>query len=78
MPERIRWARYDRSDPNSVWFAIEDIREVLSDMATSDEIAERVTAALHRERFMMVGWGGKLIGLAVAVGTVATAVHVWF
>ena len=77
MPERIRWKRYDRRDPETVWFAIEDIREVISEMATSDEIAARVTEALHKERFVMVGWTGKLVGLGIAFGTLATAIHSW-
>jgi hypothetical protein len=72
-----RWPRYDRSKPESVWFAIEDVRAVIDDMVTADEVAAKVSERLHGERFMMIGWVGKLVGLAIALATLATAIHTW-
>lgn len=78
MPARRRWRRYDRAKPGSVWLAIEDMREVIDDLVTADEVAAAVTERLKNEHAMVIGLGGKLVGGAVAIGTLATAIHSWF
>ncbi len=77
MVERRRWQRYDRSVPGNVWYAIEDLQEAVDDMVTADEVAEKVSASLHKERFMMIGWSGKIVGGCIALGSLATALHSW-
>lgn len=54
------------------------MREVIDDLVTADEVAAAVTERLKNEHAMVIGLGGKLVGGAVAIGTLATAIHSWF
>lgn len=77
MHPKHRWTRYDRNSFEGIWFAIEDVREAIDDLVTADEVAAAVSERLRKDRTMVVGLGGKLIGVGIALGTLATAIHSW-
>lgn len=77
-----RWKRYDRSRPDSVWLAIEDIRECIDEMQTADEIAEAVAEAVKHEKAFTLTVVQKVavalttsIVAAGAVVDIATRIH---
>lgn len=73
-----KWVRYDRDDPRAIWLALEDIRDIIDEMVTADEVAAKVAERLKKERVLVLGFTGKLVGIVIALGTLGTAIHSWF
>ena len=76
-PPGPRWPRYDRAAPDSVWRAIEDIRDAVDAMTTADEIAAEVAKRVRKERTLVLSGFQRLAALLVAGAAVTTAVHSW-
>jgi hypothetical protein len=73
MPER-RWPRHPRT-VQGAWFAIEDIREAIDDMAVADEVAERVDRALSHRRTVRLTLTQKVLATLVAAITAADLIY---